>query len=171
MKICLTIERVKTILFSIIALGSLTILASDAITNRDTDVKQKPAFDADVLEQLKKDTDVAILERERGWYRINTPMANQGWVSMLELRYKKAPRPNQDAKILSFIGLRSSSDNITATTGVRGIGETDIKQSKPDLVAVQNALSFQVDAANAKAFAAKINLQSRKIAYEEKGDE
>ena len=90
---------------------------------------------------------------------------------MLQLRLQKAPRPNTDAKLLSFVGLRDGSDNITATTGVRGIGKSEIKDAKPDLEAVQNILLMKIDAEEAAIFARAINLQSSDIEYREKSDD
>ena len=164
-------KKSKYLLLPISLLFGAYVLATPATTNRDTEVKEQPATDASQVELLKKDTDVAILERNRGWYRVNTPAENQGWVNMLQLRFKKAPRPNTDAKLLSFIGLRDGSDNITATTGVRGIGKSDIEDAKPDLEAVQNILLMKVNADEAATFAKAINLQSNDIKYQEKNDD
>ena len=155
-------------LLLMVPLISGALWATPAVTNRDTEVKEAPALTAEQIELIKKDTDLTILERQRGWYRVDTPAENQGWVNMLQLRFKKTPRPNEDAKLLSFIGLRDGTDNITATTGLRGIGRSDIEESEPDFIALEAAFGFKVSREDARKFARQIQLVSTPIPYMKK---
>lgn len=137
-----------------------------AILVKDVQLRASPSLKADTVGLLLKDSQVTILKRTGGWYQVKTAVNSTAWLSMLRVRFE--PKPQQASKDRSnkgFVSLRQGHSNITATTGVRGIGETDIKNAKPDLVSLYHAEGFRVTFAEAKVFAKQGALVARSIDY------
>lgn len=143
-----------------------------AILVKDVQLRASPSLKADTVGLLLKDSQVTILKRDGGWYQVKTPGDSIAWLSMLRVRFKsKIQQSSRKSSNKKFVSLRQGHSNITATTGVRGIGETEIKNAKPDLVSLYHAEGFRVTVDEAKVFAKQGALVAQSIDYQESSDD
>ncbi|MCW8879536.1 MAG: SH3 domain-containing protein [Kangiellaceae bacterium] len=155
----------------IIAFGACyasLLMATPAKVVRDSSLKEKPSFKATDVGQLAKNQDVEILQRQRGWYKISTQPTEQGWVTLLQVRFEASLSKSGSSDLSKFVSLRQGHSGVTATTGVRGIGEKDIKNAKANFVALERAKQFKVTPQDAQFFAKQAALRSQTITYKKK---
>ncbi len=161
----------QTVIACLVYSFSFTLNASTATLVNDAQLKAKPSSSSSSVKTLKKNASVSILKRQRGWYQVSTDDKTNGWLTLLQVRYERAPNASTPSDLSRFIGLRRGHSNVTATTGVRGIGEKDIKNSRADFNALVITKKFKSTPQNAKKFAQKAGLKSQSIAYpKRKGD-
>ncbi|WP_168204282.1 SH3 domain-containing protein [Aliikangiella coralliicola] len=134
----------------------------------DSTLKDSPGFQAKNLFTVKKGQSVEIKKRQGGWYQVQLPNKKAGWLTMLQVKFQRVTPSKKKGSKYSEISLRRGGSNITATTGVRGIGEADIKNAKADFNALEIAKRFKVSEKEAKSFAGKIPLKSQSIKYQGK---
>jgi len=150
---------------------SFNLQATPATLITEAELKKSPNFSGANMSTLKKGEKVEIKQRERGWYQVETQDNQVGWIIMLRLKLNKMELPTSDGKKSRLVSLRRGHSNITATTGVRGIGETDIKNAKADFDGLQKAKTYSVTQQQAHQFAADAQLHSVNIEYEVENDE
>lgn len=134
------------------------------------DLKQQPFVDAATLVNLPADTVLEVLRRQGGWMQVKTG-ANEGWLKMTAVKLgTAAATPGKSGNSLStLVNLattgRSGSSGVTVTTGVRGLGQEELKNAQPDHEAVSRMSSFTSAKNEAAAFAAGAKLQSQTLEY------
>ena len=164
-------SRTKAIIIAFAWLFIGTLCAAPATLVVDSELKSQPGFQAKSLKSLKAGESVNINKRERGWYQVETDSQQTGWVTLLQVKLAPVEQTNSNNGQSRVVSLRSGHSQITATTGVRGIGEADIANAKADFEAVESAKKYKVSTKNAKKFAASIPLKAQQIKYQEKVDE
>lgn len=160
----------KIVIFCSLCFFSSAITAEQitAILVKDVQLRASPSLKAESVGLLLKDSQVTILKRTGGWYQVKTPANSTAWLSMLRVRFKSRTQPaGQKSSNKGFVSLRQGHSNITATTGVRGIGESEIKNAKPDLVSLYHAEGYRVTLTEAKVFAKQGKLVAQSIDYQE----
>lgn len=134
------------------------------------DLKQQPFVDAATVVNLPADTVLEVLRRQGGWMQVKTD-ANEGWLKMTAVKLgTAAATPGKSGNSLStLVNLattgRSGSSGVTVTTGVRGLGQEELKNAQPDHEAVSRMSSFTSAKNEAAAFAAGAKLQSQTLEY------
>lgn len=134
------------------------------------DLKQQPFVDAATVVNLPADTVLEVLRRQGGWMQVKTG-ANEGWLKMTAVKLgTAAATPGKSGNSLStLVNLattgRSGSSGVTVTTGVRGLGQEELKNAQPDHEAVNRMSSFTAARNEAAAFAAGAKLQSQTLEY------
>lgn len=160
--------RIKLLSALIISLSFTTFVkATSATLIDDTPLKSADNFKSKVLTNMLKGEPVEIKERKRGWYQVETANQLTGWITLLQVRFETEVNTKGSSELSKLVSLRKGHSNITATTGVRGIGENEIKNSRPDFVALDNARQFKVSESDAKKFAKEIPLKAQDIGYQE----
>jgi hypothetical protein len=169
MRIANVFFKRKIVIFCSLCFFSMGITAEpiSAILVKDVQLRASPSLKAATLGLLLKNTQVSIISRSGGWYQIKTATDSTAWLSMLRVRFKPRIQPAQSHFNKGFVSLRQGHSNITATTGVRGIGETDIKNAKPDFIGLKHAQGYRVTIAQAKQFAKQGPLVAEAIDYQE----
>lgn len=168
---CFRKNSARLLVAGILSLVAGVLNASSAKLVVDAPLKSNPDFSATNILNLKKNESVSILKRERGWYEVSTSNKQTGWLTLLQVRYDKAPNASSPSDLARFIGLRKGHSNVTATTGVRGIGEKDIKNAKADFNALVIMEQYKSSPQEAKAFAKSAALKPQSIKYLEKEKE
>jgi hypothetical protein len=156
-------------------LAALSLLASapmmaeqGATVLRDTDLRSEPYSDAERVAALMAHDPLTILERRGGWYRARTADRQSGWVRMSAIRLGEMQSGGSSgvSETLRFLSSgRSGASGVTVATGIRGLDAADVANATPDHRALSRLDRFQSSAAQAKAFAARAKLRSRKLAY------
>ncbi len=146
---------------------TVLLKATPAILIDSTQLKAKDDFKSSNLLSLAKGEVVEIKDRKRGWYQVETQSRMIGWLTLLQVRFETEINTKGSSELSKLVSLRKGHSNITATTGVRGIGENEIKNAKADFVALHNAKQFKVNSADSIKFAKEIPLTPQKINYKE----
>lgn len=145
-----------------------------AYTVRDTNLKARPFSDAETLTVISADSKVDILQRKSGWMQVKASGAT-GWVKMLSLRLDSSTgqRRKGDSGLAALFNVASTgSSGSTVTTGVRGLSEEQLKNTRANPQELEQARAYAVSKAEAKNFAQAGKLSARDMAYlpEVKGD-
>jgi hypothetical protein len=134
-----------------------------AYTIRPTELKAKPFTDAQTMTTLLPRVRVEVLSRHASWTQVKTP-SSTGWVKMLSLQLEKSGQGKRGDNGLSalFNVASTGRSGSTVTTGVRGLSEEQLKNTKPNPQALQAAKRYAVNREDAKHFATegKLNAQS-----------
>ena len=161
--------RLKISFIFVLFAGNAT--AAPAILVVDAQLKSQPSFKSKDKQSLATGVAVEIIMRERGWYQVETQDKQTGWLTLLQVRLDAIEQAATQSGNSRMVSLRSGHSQITATTGVRGIGEADIANAKADFAALEAAKAFKVSEKNVKTFAATAPLKSTKIEYQEQINE
>ncbi|HEX6929505.1 MAG TPA: SH3 domain-containing protein [Gammaproteobacteria bacterium] len=132
---------------------------------RATQVLVAPYTDAASRGVLRGDQQVEIIERKGGWYRVTADDGREGWLRLSSIRLGKAAAEEEGgfwASLFSFTG-RSQARTASATTGIRGLSETEIRDATPDPRAVERLATFYPDERDTRKFATDIGLQVRDV--------
>jgi uncharacterized protein YgiM (DUF1202 family) len=162
-------------IFLAAALAATAVCAQEAaVTNRATELRTEPRPDAAALATLPEGTSVKALERQSGWTRVE---ANQktGWVRVFHLRFQSIVARSEDsggASFLSFLrGSQRAPTTQTATVGIRGLSEEDLKNASPNPEALKKLQSFRADKPAGESFAQEAKLAAVRVDYADGGAE
>lgn len=132
------------------------------------EIRAEPYADARAVGALKAGDAVTLLRRQGGWAEVRTPQAS-GWVRVLSVRRGAAGAgPGAGADVAALAGIasgRAGTGQVVSTTGVRGLGEEDMKAARFDPVELQRAESGAVAPDQARRFAAEAGLASRALGW------
>ncbi|MDX8399019.1 MAG: SH3 domain-containing protein, partial [Gallionellaceae bacterium] len=121
--------------------------------------------DAKLVGKLKAHDKVRILAKDGGWLKIKSARG-KGWVRMLSIRKGNYKKTNNEAKgLLSMASGRAGTGKVVASTGIRGLGEEELKAAKFNAQEMQLAESYSVSKAQAQQFANAGKLVARKFDY------
>lgn len=130
------------------------------------DIRAEPFADARAVGALKKGEAVTLLRRQGGWAEVKTPQAS-GWVRLLSVR-RGTGGANAGADVAALAGIasgRAGTGQVVSTTGVRGLGEEDMKAARFDPMELQRAEAGAIGADQARRFAAEAGLASRPLGW------
>ena len=162
------ISRLSRIFFAAALAGTAVCAQETGFTNRATELKAEPRLDAATLATLSEGTSVKAIERQSGWTRIE---ANQktGWVRVFHLRFQSLVSQSEDSggtSLLSFLrGPQRAPSRQTATVGIRGLSEEDLKNANPDPEALKKLQSFKADKEAGASFAREAKLAAARVDY------
>ena len=120
------------------------------------ELRSTPFADGKALKTLPKGARVEVIKRVGGWYQVKAT-GTDGWVRMWLVRFSTPATGGsalkQDVAVLQ--SGRGSSTYATATTGVRGLSEEDLKNATPNPKAVAALEQLGVTPEDARGFARK----------------
>lgn len=154
-------------LAALVFLLSWPVLAEEAgVTAAQTELKKTPFLDAETTARLPAKTSLEILKRQGAWMEIKTADGKRGWVRMLNVRLGTGAGTKGDSLGGTLAGLgRAMNSQGTATTGIRGLSEEDLKNARPNPEEVSRMDKYDVSAAEAQRFAAAGGLKSQTVDY------
>ena len=136
---------------------------------RAAELKQKPFFDAPKVADLAANATVEIVTRQGAWIEVKTKDGQTGWVKMLNVRTGngEVKSGSTASGLLAGVSLfKTGSSGTTATTGVRGLSEEDLKNAQPNPAELEKLNGFGVSADEAAKFAKAGKLVPQKdLAY------
>ena len=136
-----------------------------AYTIRPTELKAKPYTDADTLTTLPPQTRVEVLARQASWTQVKSTSFS-GWVKMLSLQLESNVQKRGDNGLRSLFNVASTGrSSSTVTTGIRGLSEEQLKNTKPDPQALQAAKRYTVSREAAQRYAAEGKLHAQSVDY------
>lgn len=153
---------------AILLLGCGVASAADWATTRDTDLRPQPLSDSAAVARLAVNTPLNVVQRRGGWYEVMTDSKQRGWLRLFHVRRTDTGVGGFFQQAAAVIdGGRNVSRKAQATTGIRGVDEADLKNSKPDFKAVDRLGQYTATQDSARRFAAELNLQPQFVALPE----
>jgi len=136
-----------------------------AYTVRATELKARPFSDAATLGRLMQRTKVEVVARRSSWMQVQVD-GKTGWVKMLSLKFNQASNKAGSSGLATLFNVASSGGSSrSATTGVRGLSEKDLKNTKPNPRAFAVMQTYAVNKSEAKQFASAGKLNSQSVGY------
>jgi hypothetical protein len=141
-----------------------------AYTIRPAELKAKPYSDAQTLTSLPPRSKVEVLGRQASWTQVKSASFT-GWVKMLNLQLESNEQKKSGDNGLSalFNVAATGKSNSTVTTGIRGLSEEQLKNTKPDPQALQAAKRYAVSRQEAQRYATEGKLHAQSVGYLEGG--
>ncbi|PRC92718.1 SH3 domain-containing protein [Solimicrobium silvestre] len=146
--------------------------AEPAQTVRNTDLQAQSQSDAQVLAALPINTRLDVLLRRGAWSQVKTNAGQTGWVRMLSLRFDTSgsaadtgSSSNPLSALTSLFSTGRTSNTGTVTTGVKGLGEEDLKNAQENPGEMHKMQKLAVDKKTAKDFAQRSKLTPNHVAY------
>ncbi len=158
-------RKVFTLLVSLLlAVTAASTLAQEGkgVVLKADKLVAEPFADAKQVGAVAKGDAVVILKKSGGWFQIKGAGA-PGWVRMLSVRRGEAAKGNAAKDVAALSTGRAGTGQIVSTTGVRGLGEEDLKAARYDENELKKAESFRVSKTDAQAFAQKAGLQVQTV--------
>lgn len=133
------------------------------------DLKQQPFIDAPTVTNLPANTELEVLSRQGGWMQIKSA-SGEGWLKMTAVKLGTGdPKAKSGSGLGTLFNIattgRSGSSGVTVATGVRGLGQEELKNAQPNHDAVAKMDSFVGAKDKASAFASAASLQSQSLEY------
>jgi len=136
---------------------------TSAQVTQTTPLKQQPMMQADNITSLQAQQSITINARQGGWYQVQTSDETklQGWLPLFFVRFtqptKTAVTPLNLPRSNSVF---KSSQQVTSTTGVRGLNRGDIESSTGDFAALVTMQKFELSASDLGNFGQSVALQA-----------
>jgi hypothetical protein len=154
-------------------------MADKATIVSDTELYQRPSVQSHVIQTLKAGTHVNTQSRQGSWKKILVGNAQTGWVRSYRVRSGTLKVSTEEQKSGGFFGGLASlsrkasglfssrkkeySFQNTATIGVRGLSEEQIKNARPDFNELGRMEAFRSSRSIAINYAKRAKLSAVKI--------
>ena len=172
------------LLISILSFVLLSARAEDGVIIRASTIYSKADSSSETIGSLPAGSTVNVFSRDGGWKEVFSEKQNLvGWVRSYQVREglvksEIKDKPQDSRGFLSGLvslsrratgffggGDDNSGSSRTATIGVRGLSEEEIKASKPDLQELKKLQSFSSNKARMQTFAAAGGLSPQKVKH------
>jgi hypothetical protein len=142
--------------------------AEKGLIIRAGDLMEQPFIDAAKVGPVAASEPVTMVERRGGWVRVEAG-GGTGWVRMLNVRLAaSAGGPAANSPSAASL-LRTGSSGRTVTTGIKGLGEEDIRNASADYAQLEQLGTLAVGAEETRQNAEKSQLRYNDVAYLKKG--
>ena len=136
-----------------------------AQTVQATELRAQPANSASALARLDKQAQVLVLQRQGGWYEVQTASGQRGWLPLLSLRFDKSAQA-RSSNLGNLLNLGQAAPASGVATGVRGISDEELRSAKGSLPDnVQTLEGFAASPGQARSFAQQGGLRSKTLPY------
>lgn len=165
-------KRAFTLIVLACALAPIAVAdaADRGVVIRNGDIKAQPFIDATPAGSVVANDPVTIIDRKGGWMQVQAA-GKTGWIRTLNVRLATtdgAVAQNTSLATKASM-LRTGSSGKTVTTGVKGLGEEDLRNASVNLAELDKLGTLAVDPAEATANAQKKGLKEAQIDYLAKG--
>lgn len=140
----------------------LACAAEPAQISKNDNLRLKPFADAKVVAPLKSGQSVDIQKREGAWYLLKIGNVT-GWAPMLSVRRTATAAGASAGSLAQTASGRASTGKVVATTGVRGLGEENLKEAAFSETAIAAAEQYRVTGQTAAQFAKAGGLKPRTV--------
>ena len=177
-------NRAHVFLGSLLLFLTIPLNAEQAIVVRLATVYDKPSSVSEQITRIVAGSEVEIFERQGGWKQIYSEQKSViGWVRSYQVRtvysesvpeIKTEPDSRGFLSGLAAFSRRASSffstsdssrSTRTATIGIRGLSEEEIKEAKPNLVELEKMQQFASSLARMTDFTREGKLIALEIAH------
>lgn len=162
------------LLGGLMVLGTPLAAQETVTTNRMTELRVAPDDAAMLIRPLAEKTPVQTIQRRGPWTQVKVGN-DTGWVRMMHLRggatVVEGERTTGGGFLSGFQRLLAGDSNRgnqraqSATLGIRGITEEDLRNAEIDLAAFNRMKGYAVPDGEARRFALQARLSLRSVAY------
>lgn len=157
----------RAVMWCLMAAVVPVAMAEPVSLQRDSALRAQPSTDAAVVTNLPAGTNGEALARQGVWVQVKSGDAT-GWLYSFNLRFGASGAPGGEsgggAVLGRVIGTRQPL-NVTATLGIRGLEEEDLKQARFDGQQLQQLDGFAASREQAEAHAAESGLSASRVEY------
>lgn len=162
--VCLT----ATVIISAIAWLPPAVAAQSVTVERDSDLRAAPRPEAPVTGTLKQGTAVTVSARQGAWLQVDTP-AGSGWLFSFNVRFAGArveagSEAGAAGAASRLVGPRRDV-SVTATIGVRGLDEEDMRHARFDGAQLKLLETYTATRDASAAQAAQAGLEAVRVDY------
>lgn len=119
----------------------------------------EPKYQSSVTSELSENDAVAVMKRSRAWYQVTTSNELMGWVKMLNVRFVGVLKREGELGVKNvFDSVITKQASPTASTGIRGFDEVELKKAKANLAQLAILSTYKSSPASVKQFAEQGNL-------------
>lgn len=155
----------KALGLALMALPTMAAAAESGLLIRKDNLRGQPFIDAPVVVWLEANEPLSILDRQGGWMQVDA-RGKSGWVRMLNVRLPSSASGGGQSSLLAASAMyRTGSSGSTVTTGVKGLGESDLRTAQPDFNQLAALEAQGVSPADATAQAADNKLAPNQVEY------
>lgn len=152
--------------------GLLAAVAAHAIADpvtleRDSVLREEPRTDSGVVANLAKGATGEAIARKGAWVQVKSATVT-GWLYSFNVRFGAVAAGGGGSGGASVLGRMfgpRQQVNVTATIGIRGLGEEDLKQAHFDGMQIQELDGFAASPEQAEAHAGAAGLSAGKVEY------
>lgn len=118
--------------FAALMMGSAAALAAESgVVIRADVLRDKPFIDAAEVQKVTANAPVSITARQGGWVQVEAGGAT-GWVRTLNVRLAGGGSSGGSGLLAASSAFRTGSSGTQVTTGVKGLGESDLNAAVPN---------------------------------------
>ena len=133
-------------------LASLCIAAETGSALKNDSMRFEPFADAKVTGAFSRGDNLEILNKKGAWLQVKSKN-NTGWVRLLSVKRGSSGAGSQTAGVLAAASGRAGTGQIVSTTGVRGLGEEELKAAKFNETEVKTLEGYTQSAEQGSQFA------------------
>ena len=177
-------KNVLVLTLALLINWTASALAEDGLMVRTSTVYAKASGVSDQVGSIEAGSKVSIFERQGGWKLIFSDQRSlTGWVRSYQVRtggYATNPKVSTETDSRGFLGglasfsrmassffssSGSDANNRTATIGVRGLSEEEIKAAVPDFDELEKMHQFASNLDRLSSFSDDGQLTPRQVTY------
>ena len=143
----------------------LATAAQPVTVERESPVRAEPRLDAPVTATLKQGTPGTVSARQGVWVQVNTA-AGSGWLFSFNVRFAstRSGAGGDSGAATRVVGPRRDV-SVTATIGIRGLDEEDMRQARFDGAQLQRLDSYTATREASAAQAVQQGLEAVRVDY------
>ncbi len=152
---------------ALFAAVAATAYAEPVTLERDSVLRAEPRVDAAAIANLARGATGDAVARQGAWVQIKSGAAT-GWLYSFNVRFGAAAGSADGAGAGSVLGRvfgPRQRVNVTATIGIRGLDEEDLKQARFDGGQMQELDGYAASREQAEAHAGEAGLSASRIEY------
>jgi hypothetical protein len=138
--------------------------AESGVLIRADVLRDKPFIDAAEIEKIPANAPVSIAARQGGWVQVDAA-GKTGWVRTLNVRLAGGGTTGNSGLLAASSLYRTGSSGTQVTTGVKGLGESDISAASPNNAQLAMLNAQAVTPAGASEQASQNGLKTNQVEY------
>lgn len=141
--------------------------ADPGVMIKDETLRSSASSSATAVGSVAKGVNVEILARQGGWTQVRQA-GKTGWVRILSVRKGAASQGSAGAELAGAVAIgttRYDPNRVTATAGLRGLNEEELRAARYDPAQLQMMEGYAAGASDARQFAASGGLVARSVQY------
>ena len=148
-----------------LALGSAAVLAAESgVVIRADVLRDKPFIDAAEVQKVAANAPVSIAARQGGWIQVDAG-GTTGWLRTLNVRLAGGGSTGSSGLLAASSAFRTGSSGTQVTTGVKGLGESDLNAATPNAAQLAMLNAQAVTPADASEQAMRNGLKTNQVDY------
>lgn len=149
-----------------LAVFAVVALAEPVTLERDSVLRAEPRTDAAEVTRLASGATGIAVARQGAWVKVESG-GSAGWLYSFNVRFGAAAGDSGSGagSVLGRVFGPRQQINVTATLGIRGLGEEDLKQARFDAGQLQELDGFAASREQAEAHAGDAGLSANRVEY------